>query len=83
MTSRKTARLVVCELLQFAALVVPLFVILERFARIVHDSKGLTSYWLVVAASVACVTSLTLLLWAPLRYVILKRRGSISEATQW
>lgn len=84
MPSRKTAKLVVQELLQFAALVVPLFVIMERFARIVHDSKGLTSYWLVVAVSIAYVTTLTLLVWAPLKYLILKRRGgSISEITQW
>lgn len=83
MPSRKTAKLVVYELLQFAALVVPVFVIVERFARLVHDSKGLTSYWLVVAVSIAFVTSLTLLVWAPLKYLTLRRRSSISEITQW
>lgn len=85
MPSGKTLKLVLYELLQFAALIVPVFVIMERFASIIHDVRGrdLTAYWLVVAASIAYVTSATLLVWVPLKYVILKERTFIREITQW
>ncbi|XP_054452647.1 transmembrane protein 236 [Anoplopoma fimbria] len=85
MPSGKTVKLILYEVLQFAALIIPIFVIMERFARLVRDVRGqdLTAYWLVVAASVAYVTSVALLVWVPLKYVILKRRRFISEITQW
>ncbi|XP_032420781.1 transmembrane protein 236 [Xiphophorus hellerii] len=85
MPSGKTVKLIVYEVLQFAALIVPVFVVMERFARIIRDVKGqnVTAYWLVVAASIAYVTSATLLVWVPLKYVILKKRRFISEITQW
>ncbi|XP_042352988.1 transmembrane protein 236 [Plectropomus leopardus] len=85
MPSGKTLKLILYEVLQYAALIIPLFVIMERFARLIHDVKGqdLTAYWLVVAASVAYVTSVTLLVWVPLKYLILRRRRFISEITQW
>lgn len=85
MPSRKTAKLVLYEVLQFAALIVPVVVILERFASLLRDVKGWdqTAYWLVVAVSIAYVTSATLLVWVPLKYVTLKRRRFISKVTQW
>ncbi|XP_073346582.1 transmembrane protein 236 [Pagrus major] len=85
MLSGKTVKLILYEVLQFAALIIPIFVIMERFARIVHDVQGdnLTAYWLVVAVSIAYVTTATLLVWAPLKYLILKRRRFVSEITQW
>nr|XP_019962827.1 PREDICTED: transmembrane protein 236-like [Paralichthys olivaceus] len=85
MTSGKTVKLVLYEVLQFAALTVPIFVIMERFACLIRDVKGRdpTAYWLVVAASLAYVTSVTLLVWAPLKYVILKQQNCITEITQW
>ncbi|XP_035026957.1 transmembrane protein 236 [Hippoglossus stenolepis] len=85
MTSGKTVKLLLYEVLQFAALVVPIFVLMERFASLIRDVKGqdLTAYWLVVAVSLAYVTSVTLLVWVPLKFVILKRQGSIAEITQW
>uniref|UniRef100_A0A3B5ME08 Transmembrane protein 236 n=1 Tax=Xiphophorus couchianus TaxID=32473 RepID=A0A3B5ME08_9TELE len=83
--SGRTVKLIVYEVLQFAALIVPVFVVMERFARIIRDVKGqnVTAYWLVVAASIAYVTSATLLVWVPLKYVILKKRRFILEITQW
>uniref|UniRef100_A0A3B3TWE2 Transmembrane protein 236 n=1 Tax=Poecilia latipinna TaxID=48699 RepID=A0A3B3TWE2_9TELE len=83
MPSGKTVKLIVYEVLQFAALIVPVFVVMERFARLIRDVKGqdVTAYWLVVAASIAYVTSATLLVWVPLKYVILKKRRFISEIT--
>lgn len=85
MPSGKTVKFILYEALQFAALVVPVFVIMERFAGLIRDVRGrdLTAYWLVVAASVAYVTSVTLLVWVPLKYLILKRRRFVSEITQW
>lgn len=85
MPSGKTAKFVLYEGLQFADLIVPVFVIMERFASLIRDVKGwdLTAYWLVVAVSIAYVTSMTLLVWIPLKYLILKRQRFISEITQW
>uniref|UniRef100_A0A3Q0R2A1 Transmembrane protein 236 n=1 Tax=Amphilophus citrinellus TaxID=61819 RepID=A0A3Q0R2A1_AMPCI len=70
MPSGKKVKLILYEVLQFAALIIPVFVIMERFASLIHDVKGRdrTAYWLVVAASIAYVTSVTLLVWAPVRY---------------
>lgn len=85
MPSGKTVKLILYEVLQFAALIIPIFVMMERFASLIHDVKGrdVTAYWLVVAASVAYVTSVALLVWVPLKYLILKQRRFISEITQW
>uniref|UniRef100_UPI0037E745D1 transmembrane protein 236 n=1 Tax=Semicossyphus pulcher TaxID=241346 RepID=UPI0037E745D1 len=85
MPSGKTVKLILYELLQFAALIVPVFVIMERFARLIRDVRGRdhTAYWLVVAASMAYVTSATLLVWVPLKYLILKKRRFLTEVTQW
>lgn len=85
MSSGKTVKLVLYEVLQFAALIIPIFVIMERFASLISDVKGhdVTTYWLVVAVSIAYVTSVTLLVWVPLKYLILKKRRLIREITQW
>ncbi|XP_068604740.1 transmembrane protein 236 [Brachionichthys hirsutus] len=85
MPSGKTVKLVLYEVLQFAALIVPVFVIMGRFASLIRDVKGEdhTAYWLVVALSIAYVTSVTLLVWVPLRYVTLKQKRFISEIKQW
>lgn len=85
MPSGKKVKLILYEVLQFAALIVPIFVIMERFASLIYNVKGRdqTAYWLVVAASIAYVTSVTLLVWAPVRYISIKQRGFIREVTQW
>lgn len=85
MPSGKTAKLVLYEVLQFAALAVPVFVVMERFGRLIRNVKGQdhTAYWLVVAISIAYVTSITLLVWVPLKYLILKRQRFCSKSTEW
>lgn len=85
MTSGKTVKLVVHELLQFAALTVPVFVVTERFGRLIREVRGgdHTAYWLVVAVSIAYVTSVTLLVWLPVKCLILKRRVFTSATSQW
>ncbi|KAF7668440.1 hypothetical protein LDENG_00014660 [Lucifuga dentata] len=92
MPSGKTGKLILYEVLQLAALSVPIFVVLERFASLMQNMSEQdptaywldpTAYWLVVAASIAYVTSVTLLVWVPLKYVILKQHRFITEITQW
>ncbi|XP_072296921.1 transmembrane protein 236 [Eucyclogobius newberryi] len=85
MPSGKTLKLVLYEVLEFTALVAPVFVVLERFASLLRDvsNRDWTTYWLIVFVSIAYVTSATLLVWAPLQYMVLKRRGVIVEITQW
>ncbi|XP_037131955.1 transmembrane protein 236 [Syngnathus acus] len=83
MASAKTLKLAVYELLQFAALAVPALVLSERFARLLSNVRGrdATTYWLVVASSVAYVTSCALLVWLPLKYYVL--RGRRLRTTRW
>lgn len=85
MLSGKTVKVVLYEVIQFACLSVPIFVIMERFASLMHHVRGndLTAYWLVVAASIAYVTTVSLLVWVPLKYFILTSRRFISEITAW
>ncbi|KAM9789404.1 transmembrane protein 236 [Neosynchiropus ocellatus] len=79
----KTVKLVAFETLQFAALMTTVLVVLERFARIVGAGGRSASYWLVVAISIAYVTSATLLVWVPLKYLMVKRRSFLAEVEHW
>ncbi|KAL2085101.1 hypothetical protein ACEWY4_018421 [Coilia grayii] len=91
MGSRRTLKLLACEVLQFLALATPLLVVLQRFAGVVARAKqqsdspadASTSYWLIVAAGVAYVTSIALLLWLPLKYLVFLKRRSLSPHRKW
>ncbi|XP_053739634.1 transmembrane protein 236-like [Synchiropus splendidus] len=83
MTPGKTVKLVVFETLQFAALMTTVLVVLERFARIIGGGSRSASYWLVVAVSIAYVATATLLVWAPLKYLMLKQRRSLTDVDHW
>uniref|UniRef100_A0A3B4D8N7 Transmembrane protein 236 n=1 Tax=Pygocentrus nattereri TaxID=42514 RepID=A0A3B4D8N7_PYGNA len=85
MPSLKTVKLVGYEVLQFACLCVPIFVVLERFASLMRfvRSNDTTAYWLVVAVSVAYVTTVTLFVWVPVKFFILKSRGFFTDITNW
>ncbi|KAJ3611259.1 hypothetical protein NHX12_021275 [Muraenolepis orangiensis] len=82
MGSGSALKFAVCEALQFAALSAPLFVIVQRFAIIVAQVKvaarppgdGLTAYWLIVASAVAYVTTVALLVWVPVKYLVFKKK---------
>uniref|UniRef100_A0A3Q2QLR4 Transmembrane protein 236 n=1 Tax=Fundulus heteroclitus TaxID=8078 RepID=A0A3Q2QLR4_FUNHE len=71
MGSGSTIKFALCEVLQFAGLCVPLFIVMQRFAVIVATVKASaqppgdtsTAYWLIVASSIAYVTSTALLVW--------------------
>ncbi|KAM3604450.1 uncharacterized protein V6R79_011174 [Siganus canaliculatus] len=84
MASRKTVKLILYEVLQFAALIIPVFVIMERFATLIQNvrEQDATAYWLVVAVSIAYVTTVTLFVWVPLKFLILKKRR-ISKVKLW
>ncbi|XP_017326752.1 transmembrane protein 236 isoform X2 [Ictalurus punctatus] len=85
MPSGRTVKLILYEVLEFVCLCVPMFVVLERFASLMSfvNVNDTTAYWLVVAASIAYVTSVSLFVWVPLKYFILKSRGIFKEVTNW
>ncbi|XP_077365698.1 transmembrane protein 236 [Festucalex cinctus] len=88
MGSGRTLKLAVCEALQFAGLCVPLFVVMQRFAVIVAKVQGGGSstggaYWLIVASSVAYVTSVTLLVWVPLKYMVFAKKRFLVGRKKW
>ncbi|KAM8838425.1 transmembrane protein 236 [Synchiropus picturatus] len=83
MTPGKTVKFVVFETLQFAALMTTVLVVLERFARIIGGGSRSASYWLVVAVSIAYVATATLLVWAPLKYLMVKQRSSLTDVDHW
>uniref|UniRef100_A0A665WW95 Transmembrane protein 236 n=1 Tax=Echeneis naucrates TaxID=173247 RepID=A0A665WW95_ECHNA len=82
MGSGRTLKFALCEVLQFAGLCVPLFIVMQRFAIIVAKVKtsaqppgdGSTAYWLIVASSIAYVTSTALLVWVPMKYMVFMKK---------
>ncbi|KAL4624683.1 transmembrane protein 236-like [Arapaima gigas] len=91
MVSGKMAKLVLFELLQFAGLTVPIFVVMQRFAAVLwqvqQDMKppgnsGI-AYWLIVASSIAYVATTTLLVWVPVKYLLFRRSGFFRQSSSW
>ncbi|MBN3315668.1 TM236 protein, partial [Atractosteus spatula] len=91
MGSGKKIKFAFCEILQFAALCIPVFVVMQRFASIVkqvkeagmQDGDANTAYWLIVASSVAYVTSVALVIWVPMKYMIAKKRKFFTARKGW
>uniref|UniRef100_A0A3Q1HG11 Uncharacterized protein n=1 Tax=Anabas testudineus TaxID=64144 RepID=A0A3Q1HG11_ANATE len=91
MGSGKMLKFALCEVLQFAGLCVPLFIVMQRFANIVAKVKtlaqppgdGSTAYWLIVASSVAYVTSTALLVWVPLKYMVFMKKKFLIGRKKW
>ncbi|XP_027130024.1 transmembrane protein 236 [Larimichthys crocea] len=91
MGSGRTLKFALCEVLQFAGLCVPLFIVMQRFAVLVAKVKtsaqppgdGSTAYWLIVASSVAYVTSTALLIWVPLKYMVFMKKKSLIGRKKW
>uniref|UniRef100_A0A672G1V4 Transmembrane protein 236 n=1 Tax=Salarias fasciatus TaxID=181472 RepID=A0A672G1V4_SALFA len=91
MGSGRTLKFAVCEVLQFAGLCVPLFIIMQRFAVIVAKVKtsatppgdGSTAYWLIVASSIAYVTSTALLVWVPVKYMVFIKKKFLIGRKKW
>ncbi|TMS08870.1 Transmembrane protein 236 [Larimichthys crocea] len=91
MGSGRTLKFALCEVLQFAGLCVPLFIVMQRFAVLVAKVKtsaqppgdGSTAYWLIVASSIAYVTSTALLIWVPLKYMVFMKKKSLIGRKKW
>nr|XP_004546922.2 transmembrane protein 236 [Maylandia zebra] len=91
MGSGRTVKFALCEVLQFAGLCVPLFIVMQRFAVIVAKVKtsaqppgdGSTAYWLIVASSIAYVTSTALLVWVPLKYMVFMKKKFLIGRKKW
>ncbi|XP_076014206.1 transmembrane protein 236 [Genypterus blacodes] len=91
MGSGSTLKFAVCEVLQFAGLCVPLFIVMQRFAVIVAKVKtsaqppgdGSTAYWLIVASSIAYVTSTALLIWVPMKYMVFMKKKVFIGRKKW
>ncbi|XP_056128316.1 transmembrane protein 236 [Rhinichthys klamathensis goyatoka] len=80
----------VCEVLQFSSFCVPLFIIMQRFALIVSRVKvksrshySSTAYWLIVASSVAYVTSVAMLIWLPMKYMVFMKKRALVARKKW
>uniref|UniRef100_A0A3B3BA94 Transmembrane protein 236 n=1 Tax=Oryzias melastigma TaxID=30732 RepID=A0A3B3BA94_ORYME len=82
MGSGRMLKFAICEVLQFAGLCLPLFIVMQRFAVIIAKVKtsarppgdGSTAYWLIVASSIAYVTSAALLVWVPLKSLVFMKK---------
>lgn len=91
MGSGRTVKFALCEVLQFAGLCMPLFIVMQRFAVIVAKVKtsaqppgdGSTAYWLIVASSIAYVTSTALLVWVPLKYMVFMKKKFLIGRKKW
>lgn len=92
MASGKKFKCALFEILQFSALCIPVFIIIQRFASIVkrvkkaqgqNDGDANTAYWLVVASSIAYVTSVALIIWVPMKYMIAKKRKFFTKRKKW
>ncbi|ELW47395.1 transmembrane protein 236 [Tupaia chinensis] len=86
MASGRLIKLVIFELLQFAAFSVPTLVIMEQFATAYHTARRMTErthYWLIVASSIAYVASVTLLIWVPVKILLYKKRHLYKKIIGW
>ncbi|XP_056155792.1 transmembrane protein 236 [Lampris incognitus] len=91
MGSGRTLKFALCEVLQFAGFCVPLFIVMQRFAIIVAKVKtsaqppgdGSTAYWLIVASSIAYVTTTALLVWVPLKYMVFMKKRFLVGRKKW
>lgn len=91
MGSGRMLKFAICEVLQFAGLCLPLFIVMQRFAVIIAKVKtsarppgdGSTAYWLIVASSIAYVTSAALLVWVPLKSLVFMKKKFLVGRKKW
>ncbi|XP_021582358.1 transmembrane protein 236 isoform X1 [Ictidomys tridecemlineatus] len=86
MASGKLIKLIVFELLEFAAFSVPTLVVMEQFATAYQRTRNAsepTHYWLIVSCSIAYVASVTLLIWVPIKVILHKKRHLYKKITGW
>lgn len=65
---------------------------MQRFALIVAQVKSqlqptggnsTTAYWLIVASSVAYVTSVAMLIWLPMKYMVFMKKKALVARKKW
>lgn len=65
---------------------------MQRFAVIVARAKSqsqasagnaTTAYWLIVASSVAYVTSMAMLIWLPMKYMVFMKKKALVARKKW
>lgn len=86
MASGKIIKLIVFELLEFAAFSVPTLVVMEQFATAYERTRTIpdrTHYWLIVSCSIAYVALVSLLIWVPIKVLLYKKRHLYKKITGW
>ncbi|KAF6372643.1 transmembrane protein 236 [Rhinolophus ferrumequinum] len=86
MASGRIIKLVVFELLQFAAFSIPTLVTVEQFASAyqrTRETPEKTHYWLIVSCSIAYVASVSLLIWVPVKVILYKKPHLSKKIKGW
>ncbi|XP_006093791.1 transmembrane protein 236 [Myotis lucifugus] len=86
MASGRLIKLLVFELLEFAAFSIPTLVIVEQFATAYQwsrDKREKTHYWLIVSCSIAYVASVSLLIWVPIKVLLYKKHHLSKKIKGW
>ncbi|XP_062066508.1 transmembrane protein 236 isoform X2 [Lepus europaeus] len=86
MASGRLIKLVVFELLEFAAFSIPTLVIMEQFATAYQRTRNAsekTHYWLIVSCSIAYVAVVSLLIWVPVKVLLHKKRHLYKKIKGW
>ncbi|CAK6432796.1 unnamed protein product [Pipistrellus nathusii] len=86
MASGRLIKLLVFELLEFAAFCIPTLVIVEQFAtayQSLRNTREKTHYWLIVSCSIAYVASVSLLIWVPIKVLLYKKHHLSKKIKGW
>ena len=76
---RKVVKIVVLELLQWAALATAVFVTAQKYATTFANEL----YWVVIATSIGCVAGLTLLIWFPVKLFFQWKKWWLFREGEW
>ncbi|KAM9501587.1 transmembrane protein 236 [Clarias gariepinus] len=92
MGSGSKIKFVICEVLQFAAFCVPFLIVMQRSAFILAQAKGQTQssggyssmvYWLIVSSCIAYLTTMALVVWLPIKYMVFKKKKALVGRKKW
>ncbi|XP_066089039.1 transmembrane protein 236 [Saccopteryx bilineata] len=86
MASGRLIKLVVFEVLEFAAFSIPTLVTAEQFASAYQWTRNRaekTHYWLIVSCSIAYVASVSLLIWVPIKVLLYKKHHLSKKIKGW
>ncbi|XP_027025194.1 transmembrane protein 236 [Tachysurus fulvidraco] len=92
MGSGSRIKFAICEVLQFAAFCVPFFIVMQRFAFILAQAKrqmqpsggnSSMAYWLIISSSIAYLTTVALLVWLPIKYMVFMKKKALVGRKKW